>query len=293
VQPGDITYRCAIRLEPGLPISQTYFGMKRVWAVIVVLIGVSGCTCKLPLVNGAQAAVAREPVMIYGKPLEIRLSRSPGEAVAPCLVIYATGDGGWQGLDQQIFDWLSESGYMVAGFSSKDYLKNLVTVSDSTTPHQLVRDFETVAGVAIRHFGLPADTGLVLVGLSRGADLSAIAAGQVGFTRRLAGLLVLGLTDEEEYLRHHDPRHGGDGIEVSAGPLDPYACLKRVADIPVVVIQSTNDDYVPAATARALFGPDTAMRRLVSVDASDHGFRGGCGSLYRNLQDWMHWIVFR
>jgi fermentation-respiration switch protein FrsA (DUF1100 family) len=267
--------------------------MKRVLAVIAFL-GMSGCSCKLPSVTGAQPALDRRPIEIYGKPLEIRLSRPQEGAPAHFLVIYATGDGGWRGLDEQIFDWLSESGYRVAGFSSKTYLKNLVTVSDSTTPHQLVRDFEAVAGLAIRHFELPGDTRLILVGLSRGADLAAIAAGQPRFREGLAGLLVLGLTDEEEYLRHRHNRFWRDGAEGAAargGPLDPYTTLRRVTDIPVVVIQSTNDGYVPAAVARTLFGPDTAMRRLVSVDASDHSFRGGCESLKQDLQDCIRWIA--
>jgi fermentation-respiration switch protein FrsA (DUF1100 family) len=267
--------------------------MTRALAFLAIVIGASGCSCKLPPYDGVQPVVGRESVEIYRAALEVRLSKLRGSALAP-LVVYATGDGGWQGLDQQIFDWLSDSGYMVAGFSSKSYLRNLVAVSDSTTPRQLARDFETVADVATRHFGLPADTRLVLVGLSRGADLVAIAAGQSGFRARLAGLLLLGLTDEEEYLRRprrRRPPGRTEGTEVSPGPLDPYASLKRVSDIPVVLIQSTNDRYVPAATARTLFGPDTAMRRLVSVDANDHGFRGGCESLYQDLQQWLHWIM--
>lgn len=267
--------------------------MKRVWALVAVLIGASGCSRKLPLVAGAQAVVDREPVMIYGKPLEIRLSGSRGEAAVPYLIVYATGDGGWQGLNQDVFDWLSESGYMVAGFSSRSYLQNLVAVSEFTTPLRLVRDLESVTDVAVRHFGLSGDTSIILVGLSRGADLSAVAAGQAGFRRRLAGLLVIGLTDEEEYLRHHRPHWSVDGTEeahADSESLDAYASLKGVEDIPVVLIQSTNDGYVPAATARALFGPDTSTRRLVSVNADDHSFRGGCESLYQDLRKWMLWI---
>jgi hypothetical protein len=57
-----------------------------------------------------------------------------------------------------------------------------------------------------------------------------------------------------------------------------------------VVIQSTHDDYLSADAARALFGPDTELKKLLPVEAKNHRFTGGCLDLYKKTETVLAWI---
>ncbi len=234
----------------------------------------------------------RSSLILYRHPLELRLSRS-AEPGPHFLVIYATGDGGWHGLDAQLYDWISAEGYSVAGFSSRGYLKNLGYVSDTTTPERLVQDFALIIDFAEGQLGLPASTSVILAGLSRGAGLSVVAAGEGALNPHLAGLLAVALTREEEYVRHYGwrDRRGSVGTpKRELVEIKTYDYLARLSGFPVMVIQSSGDNYVTAEAARHLFGPDTNLRKLRPVEARNHRFSGGCDALYGEALAGMAWI---
>ena len=54
--------------------------------------------------------------------------------------------------------------------------------------------------------------------------------------------------------------------------LDIYEYLPRLGAVPISVIQSTHDSYLPADAARALFGADTDRRQFHAVEARNHSF---------------------
>ncbi len=271
-------------------------GMKRLGIVLGVVLGaVPALRCSCP-VHASHAAVPRSEwrgsLTLYRRPLEIRCSRAGGPDPS-CLVVYATGDGGWRGLDEQLYEWFSEEGYAVAGFSSRSYLKNLGYVSDTTTPERLVEDFRLIIDFAEGRLGLPASTPVILAGLSRGAGLSVVAAGEGELKPRLAGLLAVALTREEEYVRHYGwrDRRGSAGTpKRELVEIKTYDYLSRLSGFPVMVIQSTGDNYVTADAARELFGPDTPLRRLRAVDARNHRFSGGCEALHSEALAGLAWI---
>jgi len=49
--------------------------------------------------------------------------------------------------------------------------------------------------------------------------------------------------------------------------IEPYDYLLRLSSLPVAVLQSTRDGYLPADQARQLFGPDTGNHQLHAIDA--------------------------
>jgi hypothetical protein len=57
------------------------------------------------------------------------------------------------------------------------------------------------------------------------------------------------------------------------------------------VIQATRDAYLPAASARVLFGPDTPQHRFYVVDARNHRFSGGKDAFTSALLDALAWIA--
>lgn len=167
------------------------------------------------------------------------------------LVVLLTGDGGWRGADRALFDGLAGRGYAVAGLRAPAYLKHDLAA--------LIEDATGALGFERRH-------PVVLVGFSRGAGL-AIAATTRGELRRevaLDGVVAVGLADQEEYA--------------------------ELGTLPVAVIQSTGDGYLPAAEARALFGPEGPWRRFVAIPARNHTFSDARAALERSVAEAISWI---
>lgn len=259
--------------------------------VAALLILTPGCTCPVQVPANSGALRFQEKIAVYRHPLELKFSKpqKPGNV----LVIYATGDGGWRGLDRQIFDWIAGWNYPVAGFSSKGYLKNLEYLRNTTTPSRVVRDFEKIIRFAETKLDMPESTSVILVGLSRGAGLAIVAAGQGQLKPDLAGVVAVSLIREEEHVvSYRRPRRSqANGPKRELLKIETYEYLPRIDTVPVAVIQSTHDSYLPAGNARILFGPDTEMKKLIPIQAKNHRFTGGCFELYVNIQNALAWIT--
>ncbi len=253
-----------------------------------------GCVARL-MVRSSLAPVEFDRLMIfYGHPLDLHLARPVQLQPGTPLLFYATGDGGWHGKDVDTYRRLIRWGYPVAGFSAPSYLSHLGFVSGTTTPARLARDYREMIEFAKQTLSLPADTRTILVGVSRGAGLAVVAAGRPELNVQLAGVLAVALTKEEEYVRHYKVVPGTSPSDMPTRELvefKTYEYLYQLKDLPLVVIQSTNDWYLPASAARTLFGPDTAMRRLVSIKARDHSFNGARKELYAQMADALAWMA--
>jgi Bacterial virulence protein (VirJ) len=204
------------------------------------------------------------------------------------LLVYATGDGGWAGKDRDTFDVLVALGYPTIGFSSPEYLKHLPNHAKSITPAHLARDYAAMIDSAKTWLGLPPETAAILVGVSRGADLSVAAAGQRLLQPKLGGVVAVALTKEEEYVRRSEL--GGNATKGEPRMLELYAYLPSLGDVPISVIQSTHDNYLPADAARVLFGPDGARRQLHAIEARDHSFNGARPEMYDAVEAALEWI---
>lgn len=272
-----------------------FLGVSRlgVWPAALLL---AGCSCHLNVPAVQNGVQTREPMVLYNHPLDVRLFKPLQTSSENVLIVYATGDGGWLGLGGEIFDWVTQWNYPAVGFSSRAYLKSLgyVSETDTTTPRRLARDYENIIGFAESRLGLPSSTPLILVGLSRGAGLSVVAAGEGALDQRLAGLLAIALTKEEEHVlrrRVRRPRSAMDPVQRERVQIQTYRYLNRLASFPVMVLQSTHDGYLPAEAARRLFGPDTELRRLIAVESGNHSFSNGCQTLYSDAKDALKWMT--
>ena len=232
----------------------------------------AACAPEAKLPSGA--APAHGDIVLNGHTLRLHFANRHSDDSRP-LLVYATGDGGWHRKDLEAWHQLASWGYPAVGFDARDYVTHLGAAGGTTTPQRLAEDYSRIVDAARRALGLPASRLLVLVGMSRGADLAVVAAGAAPLHGQVGGVLAVALTREEEYA--DTPR------------LYEYLA-ERVADLPVAVVQSTRDNYVPAAEARALIGPDTARRRLQAIDARNHSFAGARPELYRAMSDALDWI---
>jgi hypothetical protein len=121
-----------------------------------------------------------------------------------------------------------------------------------------------------------------------------VAAAQQALQPRPAGVIALSLTRETDFVRNRRTSKAqaasAGASTMESGQVLTYARLKSALDIPIVVIQSTNDRYLPAVEARALFGPDASTRRFLEVEARSHGFGGARDAVLRELDSALGWI---
>jgi hypothetical protein len=250
---------------------------------IGLLVIAAGCAAPIERANGFRPVLSGTTVRLHHHDLPLHLSAGPTRQ-GP-LVVYATGDGGWIGGDEEIFNKLVPWGHPVAGFSARDYVHHLDGRS-AIEPDELADDYAAIIAAADLALGLPLDTRVVLVGKSRGAGLQMVAADPPRLRPILQGVLGLGFTREEEFAH---VRSTGD----EAGPwtmVQLYDLLPHFATVPIVVIQSTRDQYVPSAEGRVLFGPDTPTRQFIEIDAANHDFAGALPSMYSELHRALDWL---
>jgi fermentation-respiration switch protein FrsA (DUF1100 family) len=252
---------------------------------LVVLSASAGCATFGPLrVPGVRLTETRVP--LHGHALTLRLSAPKASASSgPVLLLYATGDAGWFGKDRAIFGEIARWGYPAAGFSAREYVHHLG--ASTVRPVEIADDFRQIIAVAESALALPPGTRVVLVGKSRGAGLDVAAAGPPVLKPLLDGIIAVGLTKEEEYV-HRRLRRSRQLVM-----LQTYSYLPQLGSLPIAVIQSTHDQYVPAGEARQLFGPNTPTRELVPIESPDHNFDGALDELYGEMARAFRWILSR
>ena len=177
-------------------------------------------------------------------------------------------------------------------------MKHLKGDAETTTPARLARDYTAVIDLAKEALMLPPSTRVILVGVSRGAGLSVVAAGQRALQGSLEGVVATDqvcdsptvrtlrfiLIDEEEHVRWlRRPR--------TSSQLEIYEYLPRLGSLPIAVIQSTHDNYLPAERARTLFGADTERRQFHAIEARNHSFAGARAPLYEAIRASLIWMT--
>jgi pimeloyl-ACP methyl ester carboxylesterase len=253
------------------------------------------CLSRPPTLEpGTHALLFVRDAQLGTEHIAVHLVRNASTAGNRPLLLYATGDGGWRSADRGLFQHLARWGYPLAGFSARHYLEHLGF--EATTPAHVAEDYGDLIAFAKKALDLPGSTPTVLVGFSRGSGLAVVAAAQSELQPLLGGVLAVALIDEEEYVRDdraptsRDPRHLSDRRLATMRPYDELAALER---LPVAVIQSTEDSYLPAARARKLFGPDGERRRFYPIRAGGHTFAGAREALYEQARVALDWIVAR
>jgi pimeloyl-ACP methyl ester carboxylesterase len=228
-------------------------------------------------------------VTINSHALRLHFENAGARPTLP-LLVYATGDGGMHRKDLDTYRHLAALGDPIVGFDARDYVKHLGSASPTTTPERLAEDYTHIIERARQALGLDSRRAVVLVGVSRGAGLSVVAAGKL--CQAITGVVAVALTGEEEYVRlyrhlplPHEPHQ--------AIMVDVYEYLAELGGLPIAIVQSTHDRYLPAADARKRFGPDTATRWLQPIEAANHNFGGAREQMYAAIQAALKWVETR
>ncbi len=232
-------------------------------------------------------------VLLHGKPLELHVSVPQAPAGSGVLVLFASGDGGWFGTAVDMFRTIGRAGYRVVGFSARAFLKLDRPRGALVNATQLAQEYAQILARARSAMQLDAATPAILTGWSRGAAF-AVLAGAEPAVRPLQGVVAIGL-DQGEDLQVNGPDDetddGPGGETHRQWPFEPYARIPGLGLVPCAVIQSSRDQYFPASRARDLFGPDTPVRRLYTVDAKNHRFSGGKAAFTDALLDAIRWMA--
>jgi type IV secretory pathway VirJ component len=217
----------------------------------------------------------------YVRPVK---ARHPGY-----LVVFATGDDGWFGTSGALFEHLADEGYTIAGVSAPEVLRPLSS-SERVSTAQAAQGLKGLFAQAKRDLGLPDSTPIVIVGFSRGATVVAFAAVHPELRGDVGGAVAIALTREADYLRAPEVERRPEIQVDDQGRIQLYPALKLLGSTRFAVIQSSNDDYVPAVESRQLLGSDTLTLRLYPIVASDHGFSDAHEKLMHDLDDALSWV---
>jgi fermentation-respiration switch protein FrsA (DUF1100 family) len=201
-------------------------------------------------------------------------------------ILFAPGDGGWRGLAITIAKAASGWGYDVYGLDTRRYLA-AYTNDGGLTEAQVSSDFAELA----RCMGARADHRFTLLGWSEGAGLSLLAAASEGSKSSFDGLVTMGLPprsflawrwqDAVTYVTRQLPN------EPTFSSMD---YMGKISPLPLFMIQSTSDEYVPMDVAQRIFQAAHEPRRFRAVSASDHRFGGNQQELFTVLQEALQWI---
>ncbi len=209
-------------------------------------------------------------------------------AAAHHKVLFAPGDGGHRGFAVTIAGKLAAMGYDVYALDTKHYLSSFTGKTHLTEP-DVMGDFQQLADLVSGKSGEQ----ITLAGWSTGAGLAllaAAAANKAGYDGLIA--ISLGKTnilgwrwvDNCTYLT-------GKPAKEPVFQSDEY--LPKIAPLPVFVIQSSGDQFIPNEEAEALFVTTKRPKHFALIHANNHSFASNRAGFFDALQQGMQWIKRR
>jgi dienelactone hydrolase len=245
----------------------------------------------LLLAAAAPAAWATSPrkvrLPVRGVPQTFYLYDAPSSRPNVPVAIVVSGDGGWHGFIADVAEYLAGRGYPVIGMDAKEYLESL-SKQKALEPAQVTGDFGAIARFAKEQTGAKA---LVLMGWSEGAGLAVLGGLDPAERANVRGVVAIGLPELNELAW----RWSDSVIYVTKKvPNEPTFNSKdfvgKLAPIPLMVIQSTHDDFVPLATAREIFGRAQEPKQIAFIEARDHRFEGEQPAFWQALDRALTWF---
>jgi len=248
----------------------------------------AGLLAMLLAAHAAEAATGqRLDAPLRGKTLTLTVYRPSGTPKGT--IIMGGGDVGWVGLGVSMAEFLSDQGYIVAGVNIRQYLSVFTVGKTHLEVTDPPKDYAAIADLLRRQGLLQAP--VIVSGVSEGAALAVLAASLEQNHGWIHGVITMGVpavaelawkwTDFTSWITKSDAR------EPSFAPRD---FIGSVAPLPLVMLQSTKDEYVPESDYRALEAAAKAPKKLVLIDAANHRFTDKLPDLHREYLAALDWI---
>jgi len=257
-------------------------GLGRLAALLLVL-------SLAPMGRAQQATVlkGRNDVLVRGKAQYVFFYPGTGDSLRQrARVLIAPGDGGWRGAAITMAETMTSWGYDVFGLDTKQYLESF-TGTTTLRETDVMDDVRQIADWLAPH---PKQL-VTLVGWSEGAGLMALAASSQRRQEKYKGLLTMGLSDSNvlgwtwkddlTYLTRRPPNEPAFSV---------LSLVDRIAPLPLVMLQSTKDEYVSIEEAQRLYQRAREPKRIFMIDARNHRFDGNPGEFYERLREALEWI---
>jgi type IV secretory pathway VirJ component len=214
-----------------------------------------------------------------GKTLSLSIYH-PGAAAPKGTIVMAGGDVGWVGLAVTMAQHLAGAGYVVVGINVRQYLSAFTVGASHLTPADVQRDYADLSRY-LRGRGLLRSP-VVVSGVSEGAALAVLAAAAPDNHSWIAGAITMGLPATAEIAwRWSDFTTWITKRDAAEPSIRARDYLAAVSPLPLVMIQSTRDEYVPSADYRDLDNVARSPHQQVLIAASNHRFTDKIPELQR------------
>lgn len=243
----------------------------------------------LLLVPNAVLAAEKIDVDVRGKSLTLTLYQ-PAVPKPRGTILMGSGDVGWVGLAVSMAEELSAQGYLVAGINVRQYLSSFTAGKSHLQPADVPGDYLRFRDTLKKYGALVRP--VVLSGVSEGAALAVLAASDPKNHEWVDGVITMGIpptaelawrwTDMGAWITKHD------ADEPSFAPAD---VIGSVSPVPLYMIQSAKDEYVPPAEYQRLNAAAREPRKLIVIDASNHRFTDRRPQLSAAYASGLAWIA--
>ena len=222
-----------------------------------------------------------------GKTLSLAIYRPAGEPRGT--IVMAGGDVGWVGLAVTMSQHLVAEGYVVVGLNVRQYLAAFTTGATHMSPADIQHDYADLARY-LRARGLLKSPAIVS-GVSEGAALAVLAAASPENHSWIAGAITMGLPAKAEIAwRWSDFTTWFTKRDAAEPSINARDFLAGISPLPLVMIQSTRDEYVPRADYRDLESVARTPHQQVLIDASNHRFTDKMQELKQAFDRALSWI---
>ena len=235
---------------------------------------------RLPLICAIVVAIAlhatvREAdkeevsVSVRGKTLTLTIYTSSVHSRGT--VVMGSGDVGWVGLAASMADDLSTQGYTVVGINVRQYLSAFTAGRNHLLTTDVPSDFRLIIDTLKPSRRL--DPPIVMSGVSEGAALAVLAASDTANHGWIDGVITMGLPATAELAwRWTDVGSWITKRDADEPEFAPKDVIATVTPLPLYMIQSTKDEYVPKAEWELLLATAREPKKQILIDASNHRF---------------------
>jgi type IV secretory pathway VirJ component len=238
--------------------------------------------------SATAAAADRIQTPLRGRTMPLTLYRPTGTPKGT--IVMGSGDVGWVGLAVSRAQDLSSDGYIVVGLNVREYLSTFTSKRTHLSPEDIQHDFGEMSRY-LRERGLLVAP-VILSGVSEGAGIAVVAAAAPENHEWVSGVITMGLPQTSEIAwRWSDFTSWITKKDAAEPSVNATDYLAHIAPIPLAMIQSTKDEYVPESDYRAMERTAREPKKLTLIDASNHRFTDRIPELRRAYADALAWIA--
>ena len=204
-------------------------------------------------------------------------------------ILMGSGDVGWVGLATNMADLLSDRGYLVIGLNVRQYLTVFRTGRAHLTVDEAPEDFRAIAEFLRTQelFFAP----VTVSGVSEGAALAILAAADPHNHSWISGIITMGVPATAELAwKWTDFTSWITKKDANEPSFSPYDFVASVAPLPIVMLQSRKDEYVPESDYQRCHENARDPKKLVVIDASNHRFTDRRPELQREYLAALEWL---